>query len=841
MSEIDSDLMLPIGTVLKGKYRITKFLSSGGFGNTYEAVDIDFGARYAVKEYFVADISFRGADGCSVQVSNSKSLQIYNSQLDKFREEATLLQNLRHPGIVSVYDLFVANETAYYTMDLIDGESLHSLVSKEGPLSEARSLAYLRQILDALNYVHSHGLLHLDIKPANIMVEAASDRAILIDFGASKQFNHSKGGFSTAAPAYTAGYAPTEQINYNKANIGAWTDIYALGATLYALVTADAPPLPDDILNFEANAFHFPEWISPEFADMVMRMMRQRFLSRPQSVAQLLDIVNALPTPSSQTPKETLKKTQIPKAPTKDKKFEKISTSWPPKPTNSRPTTSMRNNAAPQKLSPESKPKNRKRKILLGICAAIAAGLLLFFFIRKLGADSGEVSGNVNKHYYTVSGVEFAMVDIPAGEFHVNDTCAPIHVDGFLIAETEVTQALWQAVMGRDTANGEGYNYTGDSNAPMTNVSWDDYQEFINRLNIITGEQFRMPTCAEWEYAARGGHNEASYTDPTDIERYAWCDENSGGHKVHPVAQLQPNEYGIYDILGNVCECCSDCFHNYPAPPLAMEIGTSISRGGCFGTAISNGFLLGAWVIGTDEPYDFIGLRLAKNHSQADADAAAAANIDSQYTTTKVGDYFYSNGTTSTILNNSKTCIGVVFSLEPTEVEKSRGWTHGQIVAIEDVENGHKYNWGPAKDLGSPHTNIEYNVHSIPLDKNGYIYTYEGLTNGFPAFDAVRNFSLPLPPNTSGWYIPSAGQWVDILQNIADFKKFAHREFPYFEKNSILKHLSKINISGGEYMTSSERDATMMHYIDFSYTPAGFFSSFNDKSQKFKIRAVAAF
>ena len=115
------------------------------------------------------------------------------------------------------------------------------------------------------------------------------------------------------------------------------------------------------------------------------------------------------------------------------------------------------------------------------------------------------------------------------------------------------------------------------------------------------------------------------------------------------------------------------------------------------------------------------------------------------------------------------------------------------------------------------------------------------LKKSYAAFDAVRNFSLPLPPNTSGWYIPSVGQWVDILKGIAGFEKFSHSEFPYFDKKGILRNLSKININGGEYITSSERDATMMHYIDFSYEPAGFYSPFNDKSQSFKIRAVAAF
>lgn len=186
MSSINQQAMLPIGTVVGGRYRITRYLSSGGFGNTYEAEHTDLGTLCALKEYFIDGMTHRGGDGRSVEVSNTQNLDIYNSQLDKFRQEARLLNQMKHPGIVRVHDFFVDNQTAYYAMDIIDGESLASILKKNGALSEEKALNYIGQVLDALAYVHSKGLLHLDIKPGNIMIDRATDRAILIDFGATK-------------------------------------------------------------------------------------------------------------------------------------------------------------------------------------------------------------------------------------------------------------------------------------------------------------------------------------------------------------------------------------------------------------------------------------------------------------------------------------------------------------------------------------------------------------------------------------------------------------------------------------------------------------------------------
>lgn len=288
---IDQQLMLPVKTTLQmGKYRIERGLASGGFGNTYEVTNVEFEERMALKEFFMKGISERDDNSTTVSVSNTLNKGQFEAQKDKFKKEARRLRKLHNPHIVQVHDLFEENGTAYYAMDYIDGESLSKCLKRtHKPLAEKEVLDIMEQVLDALETVHAHDIWHLDLKPGNIMV-GSDGVAKLIDFGASKQMSASEGyTATTTSMCYTPGYAPTEQVDQKMELIGPWTDLYALGATLYKLLTNNEPPTVSEMQ--EDDAFAYPNTVSAKTRHLVRWLMTPRRQLRPQSVAEVRDFL----------------------------------------------------------------------------------------------------------------------------------------------------------------------------------------------------------------------------------------------------------------------------------------------------------------------------------------------------------------------------------------------------------------------------------------------------------------------------------------------------------------------------------------------------------------------
>ena len=190
---------------------------------------------------------------------------------------------------------------------------------------------------------------------------------------------------------------------------------------------------------------------------------------------------------------------------------------------------------------------------------------------------------------------EIEMIRVEGGTFSMGsddsdawDDEKPVHslsVSSFSIGKYEVTQKLWKAVMGSNPS------YFKGDNLPVENVSWDDVQTFIRKLNQKTGKHYRLPTEAEWEFAARGGNRSRGYkySGSNDIDAVAWCTNNSGS-KTHPVGTKSPNELGIYDMSGNVREWCQDWYGGkyYSSSPYSNPTGPStgsyrVSRGGSWG------------------------------------------------------------------------------------------------------------------------------------------------------------------------------------------------------------------------------------------------------------------
>ena len=283
-------MQLKSGTLLQGgKYKIVRFIKSGGFGCTYEAWHTVFGDRVAIKEFFPKDFCNRDADTHHVTVGTQNKKALVAKLKAKFLDEAVAIHNLSHSGIVKVSDIFEENSTAYYVMDYIDGCSLDDVVRRDGLLSEQNALDYIRQVCSALTYVHSRNRLHLDIKPGNIMVDD-SGRAVLIDFGASKQYDEVNGENTSTLLGMTPGYAPLEQ--YKRGGVqkfDAATDIYALGATLYKLLTGQTPPDAGEVN--EDGLPEFPSDVPQYLREAIIKSMQPKKKDRPQSIDDFLALL----------------------------------------------------------------------------------------------------------------------------------------------------------------------------------------------------------------------------------------------------------------------------------------------------------------------------------------------------------------------------------------------------------------------------------------------------------------------------------------------------------------------------------------------------------------------
>lgn len=279
---------LPNNTLLQGgKYRIIRFISSGGFGCTYEAELVLLHKQIAIKEFFVKDFCNRDENNSHITVATQSKIKLVERLKKKFIEEASALFSMQHPNIVRVTDVFEENDTAYYVMDYIDGKSLQDIVKEKGKLDESLAVNYIKQVADALKYMHNHNRLHLDIKPGNVMI-SPNGHAILIDFGASKQYDEVDGENTSTLLGKTPGYAPIEQMSNRVNTFSPATDIYSLGATLYKLLTGITPPDSAIIADDESELKPIQGNVSSNLKLVVQKAMSVRRKDRYQNIDDFL-------------------------------------------------------------------------------------------------------------------------------------------------------------------------------------------------------------------------------------------------------------------------------------------------------------------------------------------------------------------------------------------------------------------------------------------------------------------------------------------------------------------------------------------------------------------------
>ncbi|MBF0376733.1 MAG: SUMF1/EgtB/PvdO family nonheme iron enzyme [Desulfamplus sp.] len=635
-SERRSPLILKHRTLLADQYVVGKVLGKpGGFGITYLGWDTRLETMVAIKEYLPRDNAGRDTDQTTVVVHSNEDGEIFKYGLEAFLMEARTLAKFNHASVVSVRTFFEANNTAYLVMNYYSGMSLESyLVEKGGRIPEKLAVDIMMPILDGLREVHEKGFLHRDIKPQNIYLTQGG-LPILLDFGAAR-FAMGERSRSLSV-VLTPGYAPYEQY-HRKGRQGTWTDIYACAATLYRMVTGKTPP--EAIERKDDDDLIPPDRIvsvSFGFTNAVLQALSTEPSERPQSVRQFQDMLLNLSESSSSQPPPNFQSPPPPLQP--EPEFQTPEPPYRPTP-QPIPPISQSSTSVPPLPFPTQPPQQKSsmlKWVVIGL--VVVAGIFIAYSMggKKQSYQSSvstePVSSTVEQSKPakqpeptpapepsppvvtqrepqagdlidgSLPNMQFAY--IPPGEFMMGSPSSEPDREndetrhrvtltkGFYMQTTEVTQGQWKAVMGYPPP--ELYFKDCGDNCPVENISWEDAREFIKKLNQNgDGREYRLPTEAEWEYAARAGTTTPFNTGSclsTDKANYngnyplTGCSKGKYREKTIEVGSFAPNAWGLHDMHGNVWEWCEDWLSDYPSGSVTDPVGASsgsyrVIRGG---------------------------------------------------------------------------------------------------------------------------------------------------------------------------------------------------------------------------------------------------------------------
>jgi len=595
---------------LSRRFRIVRRLGQGGMGTVFLAEQIGVGNRPV-----------------ALKVLNRKLLDDPDFLL-RFQNEAGSTGRIHHSNVVTIYESAQADDgTPYIAMEFLEGQTLREVLKQRGALPVTEVAEILQQAARGLNAAHKLGIIHRDLKPDNIFLTRGDEGELIVkvlDFGIAKlreSATHTMTGMVLGTPAYMS-YEQASGMRSDELDLR--SDVYSLGVAVYEMLTGRAPFHSDTPLGcvrkhmleepppFRAVAPGLG--VPPAVESGVMKALVK---DRDQRYASVLDFAHALtsaaqPLRRAETPAAL---SQTPTAPPVGEISQPLpSTKGVPPPATREPGAPMpvfaRVLAAPDVavLTPPPAPQERivetpsaEAELSKAASAAdhqipveVSQPLVPEKVVpprKQLPLDNkreAKVNPKDGLRYVWIPPGTF-MMGCSQGDTEGEENEKPPHQvtikEGLWIGQTAVTVGAYKRFAketGREMAAPPNFNSGwGNEEMPMVNVSWNDAQAYC----LWAGG--RLPTEAEWEYAARGGGTEARYGS---LDRVAWYDGNSG-RQVHPVGQKGANGFGLYDVLGNVWEWVNDWYDEkyYQNSPSQDPTGPTRStlrvlRGGCRGS-----------------------------------------------------------------------------------------------------------------------------------------------------------------------------------------------------------------------------------------------------------------